>query len=294
MWSIWRCVSSTSTRVSAPGSSSASGRRPVPASSTTTHPSGPVKRTHDVLPPYRAVEGPGVASEPRTPYSVTFTARSLPEHCHGAQQLPLLADERIRRDLDLQPDAVAAAEHQPMSVGGPALLQRDLQRVSRIPWLRQGIVAQLDEAIGLLPLDASRLLEPDPEHPFSRLVVEDHRARRIHEDDGHGQVAAQLPRQDHLHRLLGHRSLRRRGTNHVRGRVLLNTRACRYQKLVRRVAVEHDALAGGESPACSTSFEACSVRSALPCGRTEPSPSKTWPCGISSPCSSYGPTDGPD
>src|SRR5215469_3532843 len=70
--------------------------------------------------------------------------------------------------------------------------------------------------------------------------------------------------------------------------------ACRYQKLVRRVAVEHDALAGGESPACSTSFAACSVPSARPCERIEPSPSKTWPCAISSPCSSDGPTDGPD
>src|SRR5262245_13633926 len=70
--------------------------------------------------------------------------------------------------------------------------------------------------------------------------------------------------------------------------------ACRYQKLVRRVAVEHDALAGGESPACSTSFAACSVPSALPCGLTEPSPSKTLPCGISSPCSSEEPKDGPD
>src|SRR4029450_10127167 len=71
-------------------------------------------------------------------------------------------------------------------------------------------------------------------------------------------------------------------------------RACRYQKLVRRIAVEHDALAGGESPACSTSFAACSVPSALPCGCTEPSPSKTLPCGISSQCSSEEPKDGPD
>ena len=83
-----------------------------------------------------------------------------------------------------------------MSVGGPALLQRDLQRVSGIPRLRRGIVAQLDEAIDLLPLDASRLLEPDPEHPFGRLVVEDHRARRVHEDHWDGQVAGQLPRED--------------------------------------------------------------------------------------------------
>src|SRR5262249_49974166 len=50
---------------------------------------------------------------------------------------------------------------------------------------------------------------------------------------------------------------------------------CRSQNLVRRVAVEHDALAGGESPAYSTSFAACSVPSALPCGPTEPSPSKS-------------------
>jgi hypothetical protein len=29
------------------------------------------------------------------------------------------------------------------------------------PWLRGGILAHLDEAIGRLPLDAFRLLEPD-------------------------------------------------------------------------------------------------------------------------------------
>ncbi len=99
----------------------------------------PSRARHDVLPPYRAVEGPGVASEPRTPYRRDRSwPGPLPEHRHGAQQLPLLADERERRDLDLQPDTVAAAEHQPMSVGGPALLQRDLQRVSGIPWPAAG------------------------------------------------------------------------------------------------------------------------------------------------------------
>src|SRR5262245_20966360 len=104
-----------------------------------------------------------------------------------------------------------------MSVGGPAVLQRDLQRVSGIPWLPRGVVGQLDEAIDLLPIDASRLLEPDSEYPLGRLVVEDYLARRVHEDDRDGQVADPLTREDHLHGLLGHRSLRGRGENHVRG-----------------------------------------------------------------------------
>src|SRR5262249_16238942 len=104
-----------------------------------------------------------------------------------------------------------------MSVGGPALLQRDLQRVSGIPWLPRGIVGQLDEAIDLLPIDASRLLEPDPEYPLGGLVVEDHLARRVHEDDRDGQVAEPLTPADHLPRLLGHRSPRGRGANPVRG-----------------------------------------------------------------------------
>ncbi len=183
---------------------------PVPASRTTTDPSGPVKRTHDVLPPYRAVEGPGVASEPRTPYSVTFTARVAPRTWPRRRAAAPLADERIRRDLDLQPHTVAAAEHQPSRVRGPPLCQRDLQRVYNSRWIGRGIVAHLDEAIGLFPLDAPRLLEPDSEQPFGCLVVEDHRARRVDEDDRDRQVTGQLSREDHLHGLLAHRSLRMR------------------------------------------------------------------------------------
>src|SRR5262249_35544494 len=89
--------------------------------------------------------------------------------------------------------------------------------VSGTPCLPRGIVGQLDEAIAPLPIDASRLLEPDSEYPLGRLVVEDHLARRVHEDDRDGQVADPLTREDHLHGLLGHRSLRGRGANHVRG-----------------------------------------------------------------------------
>src|SRR5262245_34926971 len=40
---------------------------PVPQSSTISPPSGPRTSTHDVLPPYRTVEGPGLGSEPRVP-----------------------------------------------------------------------------------------------------------------------------------------------------------------------------------------------------------------------------------
>src|ERR1043165_4967253 len=44
-----------------------SARTPLPASSTTKRPSDPRTSTQGVLPPYRAVKGPGLGIEPRVP-----------------------------------------------------------------------------------------------------------------------------------------------------------------------------------------------------------------------------------
>ena len=45
---------------------------PVPQSSTTTVPASERTSTHDVLPPYRSVDGPALAIDPRVPQKVTF------------------------------------------------------------------------------------------------------------------------------------------------------------------------------------------------------------------------------
>src|SRR5512143_2661326 len=114
-----RCVSSTSMRRTEGSIVAAMRRIPVPASSTRTLPSCPRTATHDVLPPYPAVSGPGVASEPRVPHNCT-TISDLPEDPHHAQQPFGLADERERGDLQVSPSAVAGARpYRPRN--GPAL-----------------------------------------------------------------------------------------------------------------------------------------------------------------------------
>src|SRR6478609_3974738 len=96
-----------STRRTAPGMAAPRRRIPVPASSTRRVPSSPSTLTHEVFPPYRAISGPGVASEPRVPHSVTCTSH-LPEDHLGPQELLLLAYERKRGDAHVAPFAVAA------------------------------------------------------------------------------------------------------------------------------------------------------------------------------------------
>jgi hypothetical protein len=48
-----------------------SGRSPLPASRIRSRPLGLVTLTQDVLPPYRAVRGPGVGIDPRVPQNRT-------------------------------------------------------------------------------------------------------------------------------------------------------------------------------------------------------------------------------
>ena len=77
-----------------------------------------------------------------------------------------------------------------------------------------GIIAQLDEPIGLLGVDAPGLLEAHPENPLGGLVVEDDRPRRVDDEHRHEEIARQLANEDHLHGLLryfrGHHQTRRR------------------------------------------------------------------------------------
>src|SRR3989304_6980262 len=105
-----------STRRMDSGMVAARRRMPVPASSTSTVPSRPTTPTHEVFPPYRAVSGPGVASEPRVPHSGTCTS-DLPENHLRAEELASLADERQCRDVHVQPLPVPASHPHRSGVG---------------------------------------------------------------------------------------------------------------------------------------------------------------------------------
>ncbi len=87
MWSqcVWLTTRSTSTGSADLASSLPRFRIPVPASKMMTRPesaSGKSTETHGVLPPYRAVAGPGVGIEPRAPQIV---ARSVISPCSRAR-----------------------------------------------------------------------------------------------------------------------------------------------------------------------------------------------------------------
>ena len=86
-------------------------RMPVPASSTTTAP--PALRTsrHVVLPPYRTVVSPGVASEPRHPQIRAFIAGGTVDEASGA---PL--SDRLR-----SPDGAAPQREGRAAEDGAAL-----------------------------------------------------------------------------------------------------------------------------------------------------------------------------
>src|SRR5450756_79623 len=102
MWSICRWVNNMSTRRIDSGMVAARRRMPVPASRTSTVPARPTTPTHEVFPPYRAVSGPGVASEPRVPHRVTCIS-NFPENHLRAEELQSLADKRKCRDVHVQP-----------------------------------------------------------------------------------------------------------------------------------------------------------------------------------------------
>src|SRR6478752_4456341 len=109
-WSRCRCVRSTwIRRVPRSASSKPSCRIPVPASRTSTLPSGSETSTQDVFPPYPTVSCPGVGTEPRQPQIATRIAALLalaPEDRHDADELVRMREERERGHGNLAVDAV--------------------------------------------------------------------------------------------------------------------------------------------------------------------------------------------
>src|SRR5688572_7884566 len=72
-------------------STTPSARAPVPQSSTSSVPPSVRTSTHEVLPPYRTVSGPGVGIDPRVPQNLTRIAApyvergepAVPTRCTG-------------------------------------------------------------------------------------------------------------------------------------------------------------------------------------------------------------------
>src|SRR5215472_7299801 len=181
-------------------------RMPVPASRTSTVPSGPRTPTQEVLPPYRAVSGPGVASDPRVPQSVTSMS-DFPEDAHRAEEDVFLADERECRDAQMPPLAVRALD--PYRLAQRSALREHAHH--RSIFRRNGLALVVQSGQARSPLSGgnlSGLVKALMEDRFCRLVVEDQRAHGVDKQDGRGHAARELPRQNDLDRFRGrHASL---------------------------------------------------------------------------------------
>src|SRR5215472_1802730 len=176
-------------------------RMPVPASRTSTVPSGPRTPTQEVLPPYRAVSGPGVASDPRVPQSVTSMS-DFPEDAHRAEEDVFLADERECRHAQMLPLAVRTLD--PYRLGQRSALREHAHHRSIFRRNGLAVVVQGGQAGGPFSgRNFSGFVKALMEDRFRRLVVEDQRTHGIDEQDGRGNAARELPRQDDLDRLRG-------------------------------------------------------------------------------------------
>src|ERR1017187_9974845 len=174
MWSICKCVKRMSTRRRDSGIVAAKRRMPVPASSTSIVPSRPTTPTHEVFPPYRAISGPGVASEPRVPHRVTCISK-LPEDHLRAEELPLLADERKCGDVHVQPLPLPTAH--PHRSGERFALG---ERHHRGPVFRCNGIARLighrEEPRPLVGGHLARFVKALIQNHLRRFVVEDERS----------------------------------------------------------------------------------------------------------------------
>src|SRR5215813_9152175 len=181
-------------------------RMPVPASRTSTVPSGPRTPTQDVLPPYRAVSGPGVASDPRVPQSVTSMS-DFPEDSHRAEEDVFLANERECRDAQMPPLAVRTLD--PYGLAQRSALREHAHHRSIFGRNGLAVVVHGSQARGpFTGRDFSSLVEAGMEDRLCGLVVEDERALGVDEQDGRGYAAGELPRQNDLDRFRGrHASL---------------------------------------------------------------------------------------
>src|SRR5215210_2556059 len=100
----------------APPSATPSARIPVPESRITRLPSSGRTSMHEVLPPYRTVSGPGVASEPREPQNLARTSGLhglLPEDGQPAHESICLREQWDTDDLEVTPPSVVRLDPEP-------------------------------------------------------------------------------------------------------------------------------------------------------------------------------------
>src|SRR5690242_17679442 len=149
------------------------------------------------------LSGPGAASDPRVPQSVTFTSGFLPEDPHGSEQAGALALEGKRGGPDLLRDAVETFDPERL-VGGPMLVECDAEREC-FNRHRGAVLGDRGEEAEPLPhRHLTALVISTAEQLLGGFVVEEQISGRVHQEDRHGQGAGELPHQDELDRLLGH------------------------------------------------------------------------------------------
>ena len=194
-----RCVMSTSTR-STDSTFAPSARIPLPASRTRSLPSFPATSTADVSPPYLAVSNPALAIDPLVPQSRALRPRP-PRTWRGPRGTSRPGPRSERSHLDRPPLSVHPLEADgPM--GGLPLAQRDDNREVVIGDCRPVELGDIPCSDQLLGGHRAHIVELHPEQPFGGLVVIDQVSRFIHHPHRDGQVAGELPEEDHLHRLL--------------------------------------------------------------------------------------------
>src|SRR5436190_20713369 len=197
-WSRCRCVRSRRMwRVPRFVSSSPRPLIPVPASRTRTLPSSSATSTHDVLPPYRTVLGPGVGTEPRQPQIVTRTPASLlaPEDGDDADELVGVGEERERGQGDLSLDAVDADDAE-ATVGRPAVLERDLRGSTLVAGGIGLERTRLERRHPAVEQNLARFGERPADDLRHRVVVEDEDTALVCDQHRRGEAGGELSGED--------------------------------------------------------------------------------------------------
>src|SRR5215217_2036 len=206
MWSRCRCVSRMWMRSTSAHDDPRS-RIPLPASSTSTLPSDSVTSTHEVLPPYRAVCGPGAGIEPRAPQILTLTASTAPSSASSRpeeDQRPLEprgSDQRDRAYDDLEVAAVGGPETLDV-VPRPPVPDRQRERVLVERDVPPFLVERPELLTPLSHAHRARLLEADPGQLGHGLVVVDEGALEVDQAAGRVEAVEEAARKDQFDRLL--------------------------------------------------------------------------------------------
>src|SRR5919106_6213731 len=181
----------------APSSDAPSARIPVPESRITRLPSSGRTSTHEVLPPYRTVSGPGDAREPREPQNLARTSGllgRLPEDGEPAHSLVLLGKKRHAEALEVAgPTVHRLNPHVPVA-RDPCPERRRERQVGQGDRRARGVHRlERPRELGTAHL---RLGVRAPEDLLRRLVEEDEVSVRVDEEHRGREVGGEILGQD--------------------------------------------------------------------------------------------------